>query len=176
MENQRVRLSKKLLKNSLIELLLEKPIEKISVKEICEKAELNRSTFYLHYTDQFDLLKDIENDVIIQTGECLKDVKRDASTKTYIATFLRNIRDNKDIFKALLSIEDFQQFFIENSLEYTKAGIGLNESNSTKESLIYAFLLNGSLAMIKNWLDSDFSIDENELADLIYRLSDNAIR
>ena len=62
MENQRVRLSKMLLKNALIKLLKEKPLEKITIYELCAEAQLNRVTFYKYYGSQYDLLTDIEND------------------------------------------------------------------------------------------------------------------
>ena len=47
----RVRYTLKMLKDSLLRLLEEKPINKITVKEVCERAELNRATFYLHFSD-----------------------------------------------------------------------------------------------------------------------------
>ena len=72
--NQRTRLTKTLLKNSLIELMRDKSINKITIKELCEHAELNRSTFYLHYPDQFALLDDIETEIINQTNNYLKDI------------------------------------------------------------------------------------------------------
>ena len=49
----RVRYTRKVLKESLLSLLKEKPINKITVKEVCELAELNRATFYSHYSDCF---------------------------------------------------------------------------------------------------------------------------
>ena len=59
MENQRVRLSKMLLKNALIKLLKEKPLEKITIYGLCAEAQLNRVTFYKYYGSQYDLLTDI---------------------------------------------------------------------------------------------------------------------
>lgn len=50
-ENQRTRLTKRLLREGLLELLRDKPVEHITVKELCELAELNRSTFYAYYND-----------------------------------------------------------------------------------------------------------------------------
>ena len=60
----RVRYTLKMLKDSLLRLLEEKPINKITVKEVCERAELNRATFYLHFSDCFELLESIENDLL----------------------------------------------------------------------------------------------------------------
>ncbi len=58
-ESQRVRLTRRLLKESLFELLKNKSISKISVSELCVKAGINRTTFYAHYGSQYDVLQDI---------------------------------------------------------------------------------------------------------------------
>lgn len=55
--DRRKRYTRKVLKESLISLLKDKPISSVTVKEICELADINRSTFYTHYNDQFDLLE-----------------------------------------------------------------------------------------------------------------------
>ncbi len=60
----RVRYTQRVLKESLLSLLKEKPINKITVKEVCELAELNRATFYAHYSDCFSLLESIENELV----------------------------------------------------------------------------------------------------------------
>ena len=60
-ENQRVRLSKQMLRSSLIEILGEKSIHKVSIREICDRAQINRTTFYKYYGSQYDLLLDMEN-------------------------------------------------------------------------------------------------------------------
>ena len=62
-ENRRVRLTKQMIQNSLIELLDDKPIEKISVSELCQLADVNRTTFYNHYGSQYDVLKEIGENI-----------------------------------------------------------------------------------------------------------------
>ncbi len=61
--DRRIRKTKTALKNGLIELMLEKNINDISVRELTEKVDLNRGTFYLHYKDIFDLLEKIEEEL-----------------------------------------------------------------------------------------------------------------
>src|SRR5699024_12375031 len=51
-------------KQRLMDLLKEKQMSTITVKEICALADVNRSTFYAHYTNHFDLLAQIENEFI----------------------------------------------------------------------------------------------------------------
>ena len=54
-DDRRTQYSKRVIKESLFELMQEKPINKITVKELCERADVNRSTFYAYYTDIYDL-------------------------------------------------------------------------------------------------------------------------
>ena len=58
-ENQRVRLTKKLFRDSLIALLRKKKIYQITVSELCAAAELNRSSFYKHYGNVYDVLAEL---------------------------------------------------------------------------------------------------------------------
>ena len=51
-------------KNALVDLMLEKAVGKISVKELTQKADVNRSTFYLHYLDIYDMLEQMENEFV----------------------------------------------------------------------------------------------------------------
>lgn len=53
-----------LLQNALVDLMLEKAVGKISVKELTQKADVNRSTFYLHYLDIYDMLEQMENEFV----------------------------------------------------------------------------------------------------------------
>ncbi len=178
MENQRVRITKKMLTDSLLYWMQQKPIEHITVKEICEHAELNRSTFYLHYTDQYDLLTAVENIVISDTMECFASVSPDASTKQFIVTFLSHVQANQVLFQTTLcqpNRESFRKRFISESLVYLREGIGLT-LGSEKEQYTLTFLLRGSLAIIQQWIESSFNMSIDSLADLIYRLCDNAIK
>ena len=61
--NRRTIIKKKILKDSLIELMQTKHISNITIKEICDLSDMSRSTFYLHYQDQSALLEDIEKKV-----------------------------------------------------------------------------------------------------------------
>jgi len=84
--NQRTRLSKMLFKNALMDLLNEKgSVSKVSVRELCNRAELNRSTFYAHYNEPKDLLLEIENELLEATEEHLKKIgaENDAGTQVY---------------------------------------------------------------------------------------------
>ena len=62
--DRRTRYTQMVLKKSLIEWMEQKPLAKITIKELCERADINRCTFYAHYRDQYDLLQQIEDEII----------------------------------------------------------------------------------------------------------------
>jgi len=63
-DDRRVKYTKMVIKESFINLLEKKDLSRITVKEICEDADINRATFYSHYTDVYDLLRKIENELL----------------------------------------------------------------------------------------------------------------
>ena len=62
--DRRIEKTKHSICNAFIELRSRKPLERITVKELCESAQINKTTFYSHYVDIFDLSEQIESDVI----------------------------------------------------------------------------------------------------------------
>lgn len=62
-EDRRVKYTKQAIRESFLELLKEKPIDKISVTEICKRADINRGTFYSHYADPYDLKHQLEQEL-----------------------------------------------------------------------------------------------------------------
>ena len=63
-EDRRVTITKRMLKDALIEMLREIDIYHISIRELCQRADVNRTTFYKYYGSQFDLLADMEKDML----------------------------------------------------------------------------------------------------------------
>lgn len=105
-EDLRIVKTKKLLYTTLVELMKEMPFEEIKVSDICNRALVNRSTFYSHYQDKYDLLqefvKDIKNTLAIE----LSKNKEVNSVRDYyiemISIFIDHIEENKDIYKSVV--------------------------------------------------------------------------
>ncbi|MCR4942973.1 MAG: TetR/AcrR family transcriptional regulator [Clostridium sp.] len=79
--NRRVLYTQKVIKESLLELLKEKNIHKVTVTDICKKADINRGTFYSHYKDAHDLLNSMENEFFDTAYNFVKDYSDDALLK-----------------------------------------------------------------------------------------------
>ena len=68
-EDRRTIYTKNVIKDAMLELLVEGPFEKITVAALCRKAEIVRTTFYLHYDGLTDVLKELADDAILAAGE-----------------------------------------------------------------------------------------------------------
>lgn len=170
--NKRTQITKLLLRNSLLELLKTAPINSISIKEICANADLNRSTFYLHYLDQYELLSDIQQEFLDSTLECLQDVDNSTSTIGYIEEFLKYIKKENELFKILLcnqSDVDFENKFITNSMNLVKIRV-VSPFKGEEEQYVITFLVQGCLSILKQWAMNDCSTPIDQLAKLIYTL------
>ena len=98
-DNRRVKMTKKLIKEALIDLMDKNNIARITVKEICALADINRSTFYLHFCDQYALLEEVENDIISQTPRINLYEKKDVYP--VLVEFFKFIQENKRVYLIL---------------------------------------------------------------------------
>lgn len=70
-KDRRVRRTEKQLEEALIKLLQKKSIQRITVKELAEEADITRATFYQHYRDPYDMLKDMQDDILLRIQEII---------------------------------------------------------------------------------------------------------
>ena len=99
--DRRVQYTKMVLKQSLLELMAERPISKITIKELCDSADVNRGTFYTHYNDQYDLLRQIQDEMDRDIKATL--AKTPADSLTAIAEILNCIAAQSSLCKILFS-------------------------------------------------------------------------
>ena len=178
--NQRTRLSKLLFKNALMDLLKEKgSVAKISVRELCDRAELNRSTFYAHYNEPNDLLIEIETELLDATEEHLKKIgaENDIGAHKYILSFLQYIRQNDKPFRALLidsTDPEFRSRFMQQSIIQFVENLRIVLPKEL-EQYIFSYILNGSTGIIIQWIRSDYAADENEIVNLLFSINNSAL-
>lgn len=178
--NQRTRLSKMLFKNALMDLLKEKgSINKVSVRELCDRAELNRSTFYAHYQEPNDLLNEIETELLDATEEHLEKIgaENDVGAHKYILSFLQYIRQNDKPFRTLLidsTDPEFRSRFMQQSIIQFVDNLRI-ELPKELEQYIFSYILNGSTGIIIQWIRSDYAADENEIVNLLFSINNSAL-
>ncbi|MDR3343740.1 MAG: TetR/AcrR family transcriptional regulator [Treponema sp.] len=106
----RIRFTKKTLRDALLDLMKVSPIQNIPIKAICGEAGVSRSTFYIYYEDQYDLLREIEDEPLVEIEKIIKkykDMKTFSSAGRERIEILRNVLDyvagNSNSIQVLLS-------------------------------------------------------------------------
>jgi AcrR family transcriptional regulator len=170
-ENQRVRLTKKMLKNSLIRLLKNHSIHKISVIEICGDAQINRTTFYKYYGSQFDLLGDMENDLLEEIKRHLSAGEDTTDMLPQITQIARYINDNIDLCRILLTNNvdpDFPEQLL--NLPRIRQIVAKSMATYNKDSLeyLFRFIIDGGFAVFRLWICKENREPPEDIAKLIY--------
>ena len=175
LEDRRVRRTKQLIKQSLIELMHEKPFKDITVKDITERADLNRGTFYLHYVDIYDLLSKIEDETLQDIEEMMLDYRckiNMPSCYELLDELFSYIEDNRDLFEVLLHSQSEGIFL--NKLQYLIKTMGLDLMNmiykdTSRPHYCYflSFVLNGVLGVTEQWFNNGMDMSSTEMATMI---------
>ena len=177
-ESRKTRYTRMVLQDSLFELMREKPITKITIKELCEKADINRTTFYAYYTDQYDLLRKIEDE-----------------TLSWVKEALSNLISQTDKYETMKILEGIFQYFAENfrhlqilmseqgdinfqkqlfTLIYQESGMTsptVADVNPGIREDCFIFVVNGSIGLIQHWMKNDMKRSAKEMAEIIYTLT-----
>ncbi len=164
-----------LMDEALLILLEKKEFEFITVKEICQKAGVNRSTFYLHYENTTDLLEEtigyINNKINNTFKEKILDInnidKEDLFfiTPKYLKPYLELVKENKRVFKL---IHDKPHLFknkeMADRLYHDLFSIVLTKYNVPEniKKYVFTYFTEGVLSIIMKWLEYD-CVDENDL-------------
>lgn len=180
-DDRRAAYSKKMIRESLYELIKTKPLNKITVKEICETADVNRSTFYAYYMDIYDLHQKITKEFFEKQREIINYAVSVLAQKENIADlsiddfqeicffYLKTVKANKELYKFI---------FNQNSTNSIHLSFGkvffhtiLNEiPNKLPEEMkpifkrSFTFVSGGTTAIMMNWLKTECAEDTTRLS------------
>lgn len=172
--DRRVRYTKMVIRESFLDLLRTKDISQISIKEICEMADINRATFYSHYQDPYDLMEKIEAQLFENIGECINDYREKSADQTpvhLVEQIFDYISENAKLCRLLLSERgniNFQKRIM--NLVYDKKLMELSHgAGIPKEEADYidSFILTGCIGVIQKWLDDDMKKSPRYMAEFL---------
>lgn len=177
-ESQKVMETKEKIKDAFFEIYKDKKIERISIKEITDRAKINRGTFYVYYKDIYDLLEQIEDDII---GEL---------TDKILAALQLIIRD-ENMFQYLPPLEFFQKYS-----KYLKILLGSNGDPNflhkiksiakgnlkkilhqekiqinAKTEYILEYIASAQIGLMTYWMEKDMELPIEDIGDLIRQVS-----
>jgi len=173
-KDRRIRKTRAQLQNGLAKLMKTKSINEITVKELVDEVDINRSTFYLHYTDIYNLLEDIENrlmDEILRVIDSHKNVT-DGGLLSIFTDIFTIIDANRDICSALIG-EKGDMAFVQ-SMEDIIASHGvhdlMNQFMLPERPIHYmiSFSMSGCIGMLKESLSTENSEPPEYMANVAY--------
>lgn len=176
--DRRVKYTRMVLEDSFIKLMEKKDISQITIKEICEKADINRATFYAHYSDQNDLLRKIENKLLDNIKAYLEKIdqkKTEISAVLIAEKIFEYIQENARLCKLLLSERgdfSFQKQIM--TLVYDIIIAEITDNNKiTKEDAeyVYSFTISGCVGIVQKWLDDGMKKSPRYMAETVIRLT-----
>jgi AcrR family transcriptional regulator len=181
-EDRRVRRTKKMLTQALTQLMQEKQIKEITVKELTDLADMNRGTFYLYYRDVYDMLEKLEDSMFEALDSIAALHETDAArqeTKPILLDVFRFVEENQEIVRVLLSPHGDMKFLHrlydvirEKCLTGFPYAAVADPKNEADFDYRFSFVIYGAAGLIRAWVNrncAEPAVQMAELADALIR-------
>lgn len=179
-EDRRVRYTKKAIKDSFLELFETKPLEKISVTEICNNADINRGTFYSHYSDPYDLKNKLEEEFLSTIRERITEATNNHRNKISTAQALAILKENRELCRVFMGPNgDFKELIHivgSQASSYLRDMYGSIKQHSPENAECLQLMMASCItAVIKYWFDSGMAQDPEIIAEAIDKFFKNGL-
>ncbi len=183
--DRRIARTRLAIRDALVALIKEKGFDGLTVKDIVDRANLNRGTFYLHYKDKFDLLDQTEAGILtdlqriflnansLQPG----DLSRTDQPLPLVIQLFEYVQAHADLMYAILGLQGDYSFLarirrmVEQNLKLgTSLGYNADRFAVPREYLI-AYILHANLGVIQAWLERGRQESPQEMARILFHLS-----
>jgi len=179
----RVIRTRKLLREALIELIPERGYDAITVKDITDRATLNRATFYLHYRDKEDLLDRGFEEI---WDELTRDnpfpqasdgkLSLDATRQTVLTDF-EHLAKHAGFYRVMIGkqgvahfIYRMQEYVYRSTEERLKSLESVRAPGEIPESIVLQFVASAYVGLMHWWLENDMPVEPEEMANLVVQL------
>ena len=182
-EDRRSRRSRRLLKEGLLQMMQEKRFSEITVRDITERMDLNRGTFYLHYPDTAALLQSVEEDMLAE-AQALVDAHMAESTaertlRPVLLPILDYVVEHRTTIGTLLDsnsasgfVDRLQKLIYRNGSRLTEAWF--RDVSPEQMDYLMSFLTYGLIGLVKEWFGRGMDLPGEELVSMADRLVQGA--
>lgn len=174
--NQRFHDTEMRIQKTLFELLKTQELRQVTVRTVCEKSCINRSTFYAHYTDIYDLAEKAGREMmsgIIDLFHTADDALTFFLTEEYLVQLISYIKENKDFYDIFLNHcppsvinSGFSQLWEVSGKPYMEA-FGLKDESEMWYH--FTFFKAGFLAILSEWLQKGCTEMPEKIASIVLR-------
>lgn len=180
--DRRIVRTKTEIKEAFLSLLEEKGFEKITVRDLTTRANINRGTFYLHYLDKYDLLEKLENELFDKVSQIVKESNFDGSSfiagftserRQFILRLLQCLQEEAAFMKVILGSngdanfrEKIRKVFIHNFKGLLPKTFKPEQLNYPLD-LLMMYISSAHIGVLTYWLQNDVQQSAEEIADMM---------
>mgnify|MGYP002716341310 FL=1 len=183
-QDRRVRKTQTAIKDALITLLEKKRFEEITIQEISNLADVNRSTFYTHFIDKYDLLDNMENEKIDEIRSFLESSKNDDELKISESQLretmdfvINSIGEHLDFYKLMFNLGKESNLH-EKLYELLTGHLNhvVNDNDKIGDipfPYFMSYVSGAGLSLIRHWVEDENRISKEELIQHFYEIVNN---
>ncbi|MGE5372411.1 MAG: TetR/AcrR family transcriptional regulator [Solirubrobacterales bacterium] len=168
--DRRVRRTKRILAVTLVDLLKEKPLNRITVKEITEIADVNRATFYRHYQDVYDMFHQVEDDLLAEFKKAVtaQPVRGLDDLRGFYVRIFEFVGENAD-FGQMLAGTNREMSLVEKCKDIVDDFLNDARTNNLPpvDRFANAFVVAGFVEVVKTWLNENMPVPPARMAEYI---------
>jgi AcrR family transcriptional regulator len=170
----RIRYTKRVIWEQFFNILKTTPLNKVSIKDICDRAEINRATFYRYYDDAFDLMGKIQDELVESFRLYARDIKGQSIEKG-VEVMLNAVKSNSEIYTILSSGNGDPGFIskiVSKSFEGFKDEMAKRMPALTGRQVewFYTFIAQGCIAIVIDWVKGGMKESPAEVSKFVARL------
>ena len=172
-ENQRITVTKRMLKEGLVRLLQTKELDQIKVTELCQESGVNRATFYRHYETPKDVLAELNLDFIRQMMPDVRHATTAAEEHAFLENAFSYLYDHRDLAKVLLRCSSGMEMakrlddFLSDRWEQVKSAQKIEGVDEDTARIIRTMLGGGCFCLLRQWILEDIPKTPQEIATIV---------
>lgn len=172
--DRRVARTKKAIKNAFAELMSEKEISEITVKDIAETADVNRKIFYNYYNSVYDIVNEIENELVLAFDNVLSNIDFKQEMKNPYGIFEKLtgvINQDFDFYSRLMKMNHnanlMQKLYVALKDRMKASFLSQTEIEEPQLDIVVNYMISGMLSVYQSWFNSDRAESIEELSKTV---------
>lgn len=177
-QDKRVVHTRRTLRKALLILLKKKSLSQITVKEICDLAEINRNTFYAHYGSPADILSEVENEYLEKMEHLHEKAVCDCDSQGFVEGILNLLSENRELAELLYganysiqSTKNYQRSFSRTMIAWIDTGTSVPADHL---AWLFRFVSGGVDSIIRAWVQGGMRENPHAIAKLAGDMCDAA--
>ena len=158
------------IKKAFKDLLIEMPYEKITIKELCEKAVINRKTFYLHYNSIDDVLEQFQEELAAEYFDRIKDFDHIANVEKMIEIFFLFSEEQGEFYEKILCNYNYDYIHKQTT---NKLNVKVQDNlksihrfSKEKQSIILAYINSSVLGIYRQWIKDGKKLSVKQVIEM----------